>query len=312
MIECIAALSGMQNITVLHLEHALPGACDFLSGGGLHPSPKIHLLCLADLAVIAPLSTVIVLLSCINIPPTTLLHLARAFELRSSVSDCSPISSFLAQQFSQRSSGPIFRSLVLDANVYPNMTFGLDPDLHPSGAEVGSNIPLKISFEETEDRITDETDYLLWNDVHHIMRDICCSLPLTNVQSLHIISPDFSPNLCKDILGRLDALRYMKLSCDPMPDLSLLSLAVPESNENPSMQHVPDRDPTSGHMFVPVLEELELHEISFIPDDPSVQSDFMSQRSFFDALSTRKGLQDRLIITECKANDYSYLSTIDD
>ena len=99
MVEFLAVLSSMQNFTVLHLKDVLPSSRGFLFSGGLDNSPKIHLPRLAFLAVIEQLSTVVALLSCINIPSEAQLTLEPLLERGSSIEDYAPISSFLAQRF---------------------------------------------------------------------------------------------------------------------------------------------------------------------------------------------------------------------
>ena len=294
MVEFLAVLGSMQYITTLHVNHVLTDAHGFLPSGGLDTSQNINLPCLVDLAIGAPLSTVIVLLSCVNIPRMRLLQLGPLYEAGSSVSDYAPISSFIAQRFSQQSSGLIFRSLAIDAWV-PSLTFGLYHDFLSPNAEMCSNIPLRILPEDLS-----------------FIHDIHCSLSLTNIQSLHISAINFlSPNIYRDILGYVDALQYMKLSDGYIPELSLRCLAVPESNENLGRQHIPDQDPTSGHTFVPALEELELESIMFAAEHTSLQG-VVSQRSLIDTLSTRKGLQDRLTVIECGVTDDSELSELID
>ena len=67
-VEFLATLRCMQGLTVLHLEYALSSS---LSDGAFRVSPKIGLPCLSRLFVIAPLSTVVALLSCTDIPLKT-------------------------------------------------------------------------------------------------------------------------------------------------------------------------------------------------------------------------------------------------
>ena len=300
-VEFLSVLSNMQNLTHLRLEEALPSARRFLSSGALDRSPKISLPRLALMVVIAPLSTVGALLSYVNIPRRARLTLEPLFEPGSTVGDYAPMSSFLARQFNQRSSGPIFRSLYLNACFVGSLFLSLAYE-SPLLEKVGCNIPLRIFLGGVQDEDTEEME-LSRSDAQRIMSDICCSLPLTNIQSLHVLHPwELPSNIWKGMLGRMDSLRYMQLSYGLLPDLSLLFLATRESDKNPGGQPIPDQDVTSGHKFVPALEELELYRITFVPDHTPLRSG-MSQTSFLDALSTRKGLQERVAMTSCRSSD---------
>ena len=62
--------------------------------------------------------------------------------------------------------------------------------------ELDYNIPLHITLKDDLDEDMD----LMSEDVHHIIRDISYSLPLTNVQSLYVIEPhSLSSNFWKDM-----------------------------------------------------------------------------------------------------------------
>ena len=294
MADFLALLSGMQDLTLLNLERVLPSARGFLASGGLGDSPKIDLPHLALLAVVAPLSTVVALLSSVNIPLKTHLSLTPLFERGSSVGDYAPISSFLAQQFSiskrPSSSCPIFRSLVIDAGCAASLTFSsLERDCYPHiplndtppNEMSGHSIPLKITLGEDNEELEGVTE----SDKHRIMSDICCSLPFTNVQTLHVTQPEFPPAIWKEILRHLDGLHHMRLSDGCMPDLSILSHVANEPKENPGGKLTHDQD---RHIFVPALEELVLCGISFIRDDATPHGAHMSQSSLFGTLSTRE------------------------
>ena len=121
----------------------------------------------------------------------------------------------------------------------------------------------------------------------HIMGDICCSIPSTYVQILHVINPPFaiSDNFWRSTLGHLHGLRYIKLSNSNMPDLSLLTLYADRPVE------------ALHHMLIPGLEELELYCITFSPEDNWSDEIISDEQSLLDVLSTCKMLH--LIMAEC-------------
>ena len=301
MAEFLALLRDMQDLSILQLEYALPSARGLLSSGRLGTSPKINLPCLALLTVAAPLSTVVALLSCVNTPSRTRLNLTPLHERGSSARDYAPISSFLTQQFSASEqpspSGLVFHSLIIHVSRLPEVTFNSSEHDHVPPSRVGElvhKIPLKITFGEE-----DEEMEMAEGDKHCIISDICCSLPLKNLQSLNVLFPcQFSADLWRGVLRDLDGLRYMKLSYGGMPDLSDLFLAAHESRESPGVQPTLDQHPTSRHIFIPALEELELQQITFTHDNVQRQG-VMSKRSLFNALSTRKALRDRVRMISC-------------
>lgn len=94
-------------------------------------------------------------------------------------------------------------------------------------------------------------------------------------------------------------IAVLKLYHGFMPDLSAF-LATHELKDDLGGQQACDQDPPSRHAFIPVLEELELEYITFIPNNTQ-RHGVMSQKSLFDALSTRKGLRDRLRMKRCEA-----------
>ena len=126
MTEFLALLSGMHCITVLHLEGVLPNARSFLLSGGLGNSPRIDLPHVTRLAITEPLSTVVAVLSCVDIPLKTPLSLVSQSERGSSVYHYNPILSFVAQRFSTSGewslSDPTFRSLIIDDSFPSKLT----------------------------------------------------------------------------------------------------------------------------------------------------------------------------------------------
>ena len=116
--------------------------------------------------------------------------------------------------------------MVLDGGFLPCLTFSLDCDFLSPFAQLGYNTPLDITFgqllvEEDEDHV--ELG-LIQSDTQYIMNNVCRSLPLTNIQSLHVSHPhEFSSDFLGEILRHLDGLRSMKLSDGAMPAARLVS-----------------------------------------------------------------------------------------
>ena len=132
------------------------------------------------------------------------------------------------------------RYFVLDG-FFPILTFGPHDDFHTPDVHVSYNILFKISFGGTEDEYTDEVAS---------EQTTSTSIALCPWQTSKVSAssrPSYSPARGGTYWG------YMKLNYSSTPDLSLLPLAVPESKKNPGKQHILDRDPTSGHMFVTAL-----------------------------------------------------------
>ena len=299
--EFLATLNGMQALIHLHLEHALASARAFLSSGTFELSPKINLPCLARLSVIAPLSTVVALLSCASIPLNTKLRLQFECEDGSSVVDYAQIPSLVARLFdpskNMSSFSPTMRSLGICC-------------------ELPSTFTLLVS-EENDCNPLLSMNSLRWDyDLHlviivgmgemmtsiigdHILADICRSIPSTDVQTLRVFEPPQSPDFWRKMLGRLHGLRCLGLIDGHMPDLApLLALAADNALETLRGYTVTDdRHATAGHIFVPALEELNLCGIMFADEDG------VSEASLLDALASRK-LLPRLVITDFQADGF--------
>jgi hypothetical protein len=297
MVEFLATLSCMPHLKRLYLKDALASAAGFLSSSAFNTSKKIDLPHLSRLLTAAPLSTVIALLARVNIPLKTEVRLKCKSEHDSSPVDYyGQLSSLLVQRFStsedQALSSPTIRSLVIESAMRREvkLTFSAserDRDSFDfiSESDWGCNIPLKIVVDSGPSRMTSDGD--------HIISDICCSIPLTNVQSLHVIDPLFPPGFWRKMLGHLQDLRYLELSNGGMPDLasvlSVTDLIAHEGVENLDGHASSDRD--RDHMLVSRLEELELYKITFSTRDP--------QDCLFDALSTRNTPQGRVTMIQC-------------
>lgn len=133
--------------------------------------------------------------------------------------------------------------------------------------------------------------------IEELMNNIFCSIPLVDVESVHIIGPPVSTTFWRKLLGHLRDVRYIKLKQGDMPDLaSVLALTTHEGPEN--------RDECSGKL-APVLQELELDKIGFLPEGG--QGSSISQHCLFDALSTRGVPKGRLTMTQCAICDGTML-----
>ena len=298
--EFLAMLRCMQDLTYLYLNlnRALPGSPEFISSAAFNTLQKIHLPHLSRLLIAAPLSTVIALLSCVNIPLQTEVRLTCHSERGSSVDRYALLSSLLVERFrmseDQALSSPAIRSLVIDSVSVEGgarLTFSGSErscdSVFTSRKQWGSNIPLQIVL----DRLRADSD--------RIISDICCSIPLTHVQSVHVLRPPISSTFWTRALGDLQGLRYIKLSQGNIPELASVLRLTPH---DPAEKQGGHADRGSNRIFAPALEELELYEIEFSTEPPERDMDILATnvvRSLCDALSTRKEPRGRLIMTRC-------------
>ena len=305
--EFLAALSCMENLHHLHLNDALASATDFLSSAAFRSFQKINVLHLSHFLIFDRLSTVIALLSCINIPSKTEVRLGLGFNGRhnSSLDEFIQLYSLLEQRYGTSESRdqapglsiPTIRSLIIADSESPLGCTALsfrasERDVNScicaSCSNWGRGIPLQISLANRQHI----------NDEKHLLNRICCSMPLSHIQSVHVIKPPLPVAFWTDILGCLPHLRYLKLSEGFMPEIaSILSLSPHNTADQDGLG-----DRGRDHIFVPTLEELELDKITFSAavnivtgnDIPFETSDF---QSLSDALSTRKEPRGRLTIT---------------
>ena len=301
----LATLSCMQDLTHLGLDGALASAAGFLHSTAFQTFQKINLPRLSSLFISAPLSTVIVLLLCINIPLKTKVRLHCDLERGSSLDDYARFST-LAKRLNmfeeQAPSMPTIRSLGI-ATLSPSrstiLLFGAaERDYFAGMTFLNSdrNIPLRISIPSSRS--------ITRNNWESIICGICCSLPLTNIQSLHVVSPQFSSGFWRKILGHLQDLRHFKLSEGDMPDVASLLSCSPHSDNA-------DRGP--NRIFAPVLETLELYKIRFAPKPPP-ECDTHARvvidvQSLYNALSTRRESPGRLTMTKCSISFTSSCDT---
>ncbi|KAF8123766.1 hypothetical protein EV363DRAFT_1546338 [Boletus edulis] len=292
--EFLAALSCMQDLKHLYLHHALSSATGFLSSAVFKTFGKINLTHLSHLSIRAPLSTTVTLLSCINIPLKTQVRLECNPEPNSSLDHYTELRSFLAQRYKdQAQSNPTILSLVIESTERDAMlTFSQcqRDTAHITYAARVCDIPLHIDLDHVDE---------------DVISDICSSMPLSNVQTLSIVRPWFSPAFWRRILRQLQDVRYITLSGGDMPDLSVLSLTdhTAHDSEGEDVQNhggLASGDRGQSHILAPRLEELELEDVSFLPDDGSnLSGHAITRRCLFDALSTRQGSPGRLAITQC-------------
>ena len=300
-VELLATLRCMQHLKHLYLYSALASAVGFLSSTAFHTFQKFTLPHLSRLLLVAPLSTAVAMLSCVNIPSKTEIKLECEFEQGSSLDDYAALSSLLAQRYNmsvnQAPSSSIIRSFAIDVGrKMMNLWLAFSAlerdcvfDAHVPDEEWDCNIPLTLMVGFGESMTTDREERIM------IMGDICCSILLTNVQSVHVINPPFCSVFWKKLLGHVPNLRYLKLSSGDMPELpSVLSVTPRDGAENHD-RHA-DQDPW---MFAPALDELELNCITFPPPARERDKDTFATdiQSLYDALSTRRESRGQLIMS---------------
>ncbi|KAF8138947.1 hypothetical protein EV363DRAFT_1315259 [Boletus edulis] len=298
MVEFLATLNCVKDLRHLYLEDALDSTAGFLSSTEFHSFQKINLPRLSRLLIVAPLSTVIAFLACVNIPMKTEVRLDCGFEDGVSLHDYASLFSVVAQRFStstsQALSSPTFRSLVIDLAYRPALTFSpLERDCDSFDLvlrQYWGYTPLKIrvSWFVSDTR----------RSLDCILGDISTFVPLMDVQSVHVIHPPVLPAIWRSALGHLQNLRYLKLSSGDLPDLapvlSLTDLTTSEGAEGQGGQT--NRSP--DWMLAPALEELELDDI-FSWKRTKKDKCPIDVQAFCNALATRKGSSGQLTITQC-------------
>ena len=222
MQEFLASLSCMQSLTHLQLHGFLSGPRNLTSGAAFSTLQKINLSQLTRVQIRAPPSTVIAFLFCVIIPLRT--EVILDCEPGFSPDDCALLPSALAQRYKlsedQKSPGPVIRSLVIAFHDQrANLTLSVSDCDHgspESDTKLGCNTPLDISVWSDRSRL---------ESVQEFMSNICCSVPLTNVERVYVTGPPVSGTFRRKMLGHLRDIRYIKLRQGDMPDLaSVLSL----------------------------------------------------------------------------------------
>ncbi|KAF8138899.1 hypothetical protein EV363DRAFT_1315098 [Boletus edulis] len=280
MAEVLSTLNSMQDLTHLYLEDVLASAAGFLSRLEMSTVQKIRLPHLSRLLIVAPVSAVIASISCIDIPLKTQVRIGCRHECGPSLDQYTPLSSLLPQRFN--TSSPIIRSLGIDCAEWGQGALTFDTSF--SASERSCHLRISILHEEWDRNIPlqvviyfSPSSIRHGDEGNHVISDICCSLPLTHVQSAHILYPPPSPSFWKRALSSI-------CSIFSLPPASYYDST--ENRDGPSSEPAPDR------VFISALEVLELHGILFLA--PST-ADWDVQR-LYDALSTLKGPQGRQIM----------------
>lgn len=323
LVDLKVALSRMQDLAYLHLENALPSARGNSTGQSFEDSEKLSFPQLARLSIVAPSSTVVLLLSCFDLPMQTEVRLRCCFE--AGTEDYTPIYPLLAKRFIASdyqgfTLAPFIRTSFIETTS-ATVGFIFSTAEHDSGRRAFSasttsydlgqlcedwdcNIPLKVDVVLRTSLSKDRED---------LVAGVCGSLPLTNLRSAHF-SFDMGTTLSSafwiNTFGHLQELRHIRLSEVNLQGLvRVLSLAPHHRPKN----NGGNLKSGSGQVFAPALEELELHSVNFSkkcygrsqgnPNDCSC-----SAPCLYDALSSRQaeghGLR-RLVVTECMyVHDY--------
>lgn len=265
MTEFLPSLSSAQNLEHLYLDDALASAAGFLSDAAFCTFQKFSLPRLSRLLITAPLSTVIAFLSCVNIPARTQVRLACHDEQGCSLDNYSRFSSLVAQ--SCGTSCATTRSLVILPGWGKRvLTFSaseracgpFEPGPSFTNRHWDCDIPLQVIL-NLHRWSPSGHDYDL--TIHTAISGVCCSLPLTNVQSLHVIDPSSASAFWSKILGHLQGLRYLKLTEGWLPDLAtVLSAAHDDDTED---QRERDDQQGSERIVAPALVEVVLCRVFF-------------------------------------------------
>ena len=192
IVDFLAILRDMESLVGLSLDNVLASASGFLSGHAFRNFHEVNLSHLTRLSIDAPLSTVVALMCCVNIPSKTVVQLACSHELDSSAGHFTLLSSVLAQRLDVFQDQPKIRSLIIKfVGSRAEVSFSTwERDCGEMGWDKSYSIPLSIHFSwgslmMPEDNIIDNT---------------FCSVPLTRVQTLFIIFPPYSPAFWRKFL----------------------------------------------------------------------------------------------------------------
>ena len=303
IVEFLSTLRCMQGLRYLYLQKVLPSAAGFLSSPAFYTFQKIDLPRLCRLWIDAPLSTVITLLSCVTIPLKTEVRLECALEHGPFLDDYASLSSLLAQRLKlddPAPCAPAIRSLGMafwhDMVI---LTFNASERGHDFRSmppfSWGCNVPMQIV-------ITFGTSMIIsgsrWSDRDPVINDICCSIPLPNVQTLCVTSPPSSRAFWRKTLGHLQDLRYLIVSGGLMPDLASLLSFIPGRHD-----HIAENDQyaerSPGQMLAPALEELQLHKTTFSTSRRNRNVPSASVQLLYNALSSRRESRGQLEMVRC-------------
>ena len=302
MEDFLATLKRMQNLRYLDLDDAFATSAGSLSHVASNTFQKVDLPQLCYLFFASSLPAIITLLSCLNIPSQTEIRLQCSRKHDSSLNDYAELSTLLSQRFhisdTQAPSIPMVRSLIVESFVRGPTTITFSASEHDLSASEepaawGSNIPLQITFHT---RLSMENDHRA-----RIVSDICCSVPLTHVQSVHAVNP-LSSAFWSKMLAQLQGLRYLKLSQGYMPDLG--TLLSPTSHRDATDQGGCYGDRAPDRVLVPALEELELDDLVISRRSESDMQYIPCMTSLRNSLSSRKESRGQLTIIRCTIPGY--------
>ncbi|KAG6375623.1 hypothetical protein JVT61DRAFT_3191 [Boletus reticuloceps] len=206
---------------------ALASAASFLSSVAFHTFQKFDLPHLSRFEILAQPSTVVALLSCVNVPLNAELRLNSAIKDRSSTPDhYDLLCSLLAQTFSMSEDetqyGQTIRTSLVTFSQRRDTIIGfctLECDSETGSLPVpGSGWDRQFSL-----KITHSNRYVTTNhNWERIMSYTCCPIPLSNVRTLCVSRPLYSQTSWTHILGNIPSLRYLKLSHGAMPAIAPL------------------------------------------------------------------------------------------
>lgn len=311
------ALSRMQDLAHLYLENALPSARTSSVDQSFGNSGKISFPKLSRLSIVAPFTTVVLLLSCFDIPLTTEVRLRCCFE--ADAEDHTPIHPVLAKRFiasndqtlalvptirtcfietASATVGFIFSTAKRDSGRHAYSASTTSYDLGRLNEDWDCHIPLKVDVVLRTSLSKDRED---------LARGICRSVPLTNIQSAHFSFDSgtaLSSGFWTKTFGHLEELRHVKLS-----GVNLQGLVRALS---PTLHRLPkdksgDLASRSVQTFAPALEELELCGAPFSKacygrSQGNSNNCSCSVQCLYDTLANRQaeghGLQ-RLVLAEC-------------
>lgn len=271
--ELKVALGRMQDLVHLHLENALPSARGNSIGLSFEDSEKLSFPQLSRLSIVAPFTTVVLLLSCFDIPLKTEVRLRCCFE--ADAEDHTPIYPLLAKRFIASKNQafalvPIIRTAFIEA-ASATVGFIFSTAERDSGRRAFSasttsydlgqlredwdcNIPLMVDVVLRTSLSKDRED---------LVGSVCRSVPLTNLQSAHFSfdsGTTLSSAFWKKTFGYLQELRHIKLTGVHLHGLIRALSVTPHHHAKNKSRNL---EPGSAQTFAPTLEELGLYDVAF-------------------------------------------------
>ncbi|KAF8552418.1 hypothetical protein OG21DRAFT_128585 [Imleria badia] len=317
LVSLKVALSRMQDLAHLHLENALPSARVDSIEESLENSEMLSFRKLSRLSIVAPFTTVVLLLSCFDIPLKTEVRLRCCFEAHAK--DHTPIYPLLAKRFiasndqafslvpiirtsfvetASATVGFIFSTAERDSGRRAYSASTTSYDLGQLNEDWDCNIPLKIDVVLRTSLSKDRED---------LVGGVCRSVPLANLQGAHFSFDSgtaLSSGFWTQTFGHLQELRHIKLSGVNVHGL-VRSLSF--TPHHPPRSKSGNLESGSVQTFAPALEELELYGVPFSKacygrSQNNSNNCSCSAPCLYDALSNRqaegRGVQ-RLVLAEC-------------